>query len=184
MKLVEHELETSACTWHGDDLPASGRQLEAVLRICAQHDVAVPALDGYVQDDAHCVEAGGRPSRMKNSASGKPGFPCLPLHRPFAAHECMQCPGHCCLGGQAPCSTSGPEQASMRRGRQIWGTRWWPLSQLPPSGRRRIFDVSASETIALALSQHLKVMLNAQAPSIRLQNRQAGDNWSWLVFKK
>ncbi|AQR70412.1 hypothetical protein BZG29_20410 [Janthinobacterium sp. LM6] len=50
--LVQHVLETSACTWHGDDLPASRRQLEAVLEICARHGVAVPPLAHYVQHDA------------------------------------------------------------------------------------------------------------------------------------
>ena len=50
-QLVQHVLETSACTWHGDDLPASRRQLEAVLGICARHDVAVPQLAHYAQHD-------------------------------------------------------------------------------------------------------------------------------------
>lgn len=53
MALVQHVLETSACTWYGDDLPASRRQLEAVLRLCAGHDVALPPLEPYVQHDAH-----------------------------------------------------------------------------------------------------------------------------------
>ena len=47
--LVEHVLETSACTWYGDDLPASRRQLDAVLAICARHAVEVPPLAHYVQ---------------------------------------------------------------------------------------------------------------------------------------
>jgi hypothetical protein len=51
-ELVQHVLETSACTWHGDDLAASRRQLEAVLDICARHDVAVPQLGHYAQHDA------------------------------------------------------------------------------------------------------------------------------------
>lgn len=50
--LVQHVLETSACTWHGDDLAASRRQLQAVFDICARHDVAVPQLEHYVQHDA------------------------------------------------------------------------------------------------------------------------------------
>ena len=50
--LVQHVLETSACTWHGDDLPASRRQLEAVLAICVRHDVAVPQLAHYAQPEA------------------------------------------------------------------------------------------------------------------------------------
>ena len=51
-QLVGHVLETSGCTWYGDDLPASRRQLEAVLGICARHDVAVPQLAHYAQHDA------------------------------------------------------------------------------------------------------------------------------------
>ncbi|WP_215408849.1 hypothetical protein [Janthinobacterium sp. JC611] len=51
-ELVGHVLETSACTWHGDDLPASRQQLEAVLAICARHAVEVPPFAHYVQPDA------------------------------------------------------------------------------------------------------------------------------------
>ncbi|PJD00535.1 hypothetical protein GQ37_002735 [Janthinobacterium sp. BJB1] len=51
-ELVQHVLETSACTWHGDDLPASRRQLEAVFAICVRHDVALPQLGHYAQHDA------------------------------------------------------------------------------------------------------------------------------------
>ena len=50
--LVGHVLETSACTWHGDDLAASRRQLEAVFDICVRHAVAVPQREHYVQHDA------------------------------------------------------------------------------------------------------------------------------------
>lgn len=51
-ELVQHVLETSACTWHGDDLAASRRQLEAVFDICVRHDVAVPPLVHYAQPEA------------------------------------------------------------------------------------------------------------------------------------
>ena len=51
-QFVQHVLETSACTWHGDDLAASRRQLEAVFAICIRLDVAVPQLEHYVQHDA------------------------------------------------------------------------------------------------------------------------------------
>lgn len=51
-ELVQHVLETSACSWYGDDLPTSRRQLEAVLAICGRHAVAVPQLEHYVQHDA------------------------------------------------------------------------------------------------------------------------------------
>ena len=51
-QLVGHVLETSACSWYGDDLAASRRQLEAVFAICIRHDVAVPQLAHYAQPDA------------------------------------------------------------------------------------------------------------------------------------
>nr|WP_314605845.1 hypothetical protein [uncultured Janthinobacterium sp.] len=53
----------------------------------------------------------------------------------------------------------------------------------PAPANRRIFDVSAHETIALAASHHLKVVLSAHAPSVQRQNRQAGVGWSWLAFE-
>ena len=53
----------------------------------------------------------------------------------------------------------------------------------PAPANRRIFDVSAHETIALAASHHLKVVLSAHAPSVQQQNRQAGVGWSWLAFE-
>lgn len=59
--LTQHVLETSACTWYGDDLAASRRQLEAVLRLCAAHDVSVPALDGYRQAQARLHGGWGPP---------------------------------------------------------------------------------------------------------------------------
>lgn len=52
MALVQHVMETSASTWHGDDLAASRRQLEAVLRICGRHGVAVPELGPHAQHAA------------------------------------------------------------------------------------------------------------------------------------
>ncbi|APA68647.1 hypothetical protein [Janthinobacterium sp. 1_2014MBL_MicDiv] len=51
-ELLQHVQETSACTWHGDDLPATRRQLEAVFRLCGRHAVAVPAPGHYAQHDA------------------------------------------------------------------------------------------------------------------------------------
>lgn len=51
-ELVQHVLETSACSWYGDDLAASRRQLEAVFAICVRHAVTVPQLEHYVQHDA------------------------------------------------------------------------------------------------------------------------------------
>ncbi|MCC7683429.1 methyltransferase domain-containing protein [Janthinobacterium sp. FW305-128] len=54
----------------------------------------------------------------------------------------------------------------------------------PAPENRRIFDVSASETIDLAARHHLAVVLSAQAPSVQQQNRHAGVSWSWLVFQR
>ena len=54
----------------------------------------------------------------------------------------------------------------------------------PAPGTRRMFDVSARETIDLALRHDLKLMLSTQAPSVQQQNRQSGVSWSWLVFEK
>lgn len=51
-ELVQHVLETSACSWHGDDLAASRRQLEAVFAICVRHAVGIPQLEHYAQHDA------------------------------------------------------------------------------------------------------------------------------------
>ena len=53
----------------------------------------------------------------------------------------------------------------------------------PAPANRRIFEVTASETISLALSRQLKLIFSAQAPSVQQQNRQAGVSWSWLVFQ-
>ena len=51
-ELVQHVLETSACSWYGDDLAASRRQLEAVFAICVRHAVGIPQLEHYAQHDA------------------------------------------------------------------------------------------------------------------------------------
>jgi len=49
---------------------------------------------------------------------------------------------------------------------------------------RRMFEVSADETIDLAMSCGLSMILNARTASAQLLNRQAGVTWSWLVFEK
>ena len=53
----------------------------------------------------------------------------------------------------------------------------------PSPGNRRMFDVSVDETIRLAATHRLRVVVNAQAASTQLLNRQAGVTWSWLAFK-
>ncbi len=53
----------------------------------------------------------------------------------------------------------------------------------PSPANRRVFEVSADETIDLALSHRLRLIENAQTPSQQLLNRQAGVTWTWLVFE-
>lgn len=52
----------------------------------------------------------------------------------------------------------------------------------PPN--RRMFDVSADETIRLAATHRFKVVVSAQTASVQVLNRQAGVTWSWLAFMK
>jgi SAM-dependent methyltransferase len=52
----------------------------------------------------------------------------------------------------------------------------------PPG--RRMFDVSAQETIELAHSQGLEPILNVRTESIGAVNRQAGVQWSRLAFRR
>jgi 2-polyprenyl-3-methyl-5-hydroxy-6-metoxy-1,4-benzoquinol methylase len=51
---------------------------------------------------------------------------------------------------------------------------------VPP--RRRMFAVSAAETIQLAQAHGLRSLLNVHTKSAQLVNRQAGVTWSHLVF--
>lgn len=53
---------------------------------------------------------------------------------------------------------------------------------VPPG--RRMFEVSAEETIALALMQDLHPVLNLRTESIRKRNRAAGVSWINLAFVK
>jgi protein-L-isoaspartate O-methyltransferase len=52
-----------------------------------------------------------------------------------------------------------------------------------PTGRR-MFEVSAEETITLARRQGLRVELNLRTESIQLKNRAAGVTWTRLAFRK
>lgn len=47
--LIEHVFETSASTWYGGDIPATKRELLAVLAISAIHSVEAPALLTYLR---------------------------------------------------------------------------------------------------------------------------------------
>ena len=52
-----------------------------------------------------------------------------------------------------------------------------------PSGRR-MFDVSAEETIALAQAERLKSVINQHSESTHGGNKRAGVTWTRLAFKK
>lgn len=54
----------------------------------------------------------------------------------------------------------------------------------PAPANRRIFDVTAEETIELALRNGLKEILYAQTESVQPTNREAGVMWTWLAFRK
>jgi 2-polyprenyl-3-methyl-5-hydroxy-6-metoxy-1,4-benzoquinol methylase len=54
----------------------------------------------------------------------------------------------------------------------------------PVPRRRRMFEVSAEETIALARPHGLRPILNTRTPSIQLLNRLAGVSWTRLAFRK
>jgi 2-polyprenyl-3-methyl-5-hydroxy-6-metoxy-1,4-benzoquinol methylase len=52
-----------------------------------------------------------------------------------------------------------------------------------PSGRR-MFEVTAAETIQLAARQGLQQVLNARTQSVSIENRMAGVSWTRLAFRK
>ena len=52
-----------------------------------------------------------------------------------------------------------------------------------PAGRR-MFEVTAEETIALAEQEGLRATLNVQRPSILSANRAAGVSWTTLALMK
>jgi 2-polyprenyl-3-methyl-5-hydroxy-6-metoxy-1,4-benzoquinol methylase len=52
-----------------------------------------------------------------------------------------------------------------------------------PSGRR-MFEVTAAETIQLAALQGLQQVLNARTQSVSIENRMAGVSWTRLAFRK
>lgn len=54
----------------------------------------------------------------------------------------------------------------------------------PVPENRRMFQVSADETILLAEREGLRNTLNIEVQSAQLINRQAGVTWSWLAFRK
>jgi hypothetical protein len=62
------------------------------------------------------------------------------------------------------------------------GTLIISLRHGPVPNGRRMFEVSAEETILLASSCGLQHILNIRAPSVQLANRLAGVTWSHLAF--
>lgn len=54
--------------------------------------------------------------------------------------------------------------------------------QVPP--RRRMFEVTADETIELARAQGLDVVLNLRTKSVQESNRRVGVTWTRLAFVK
>ncbi|MGG1949175.1 class I SAM-dependent methyltransferase [Trinickia sp. NRRL B-1857] len=52
-----------------------------------------------------------------------------------------------------------------------------------PAGRR-MFDISASETIDLAEAYGLALALNTTTQSVQQSNRSMGISWTWLAFRK
>jgi len=73
-----------------------------------------------------------------------------------------------------------PNVASLVReaGVVIMSLRHGPI---PPG--RRMFDVSAEETIQLARIQGLQPLLNLRTESIQQANRSVGVTWTRLAFK-
>lgn len=54
----------------------------------------------------------------------------------------------------------------------------------PLPGNRRMFDVSADETVALAMAHGLNVCLQSTSNSVQRANRDAGVTWTRLAFRK
>jgi 2-polyprenyl-3-methyl-5-hydroxy-6-metoxy-1,4-benzoquinol methylase len=64
------------------------------------------------------------------------------------------------------------------------GTVIMSLRHGPAPAGRRMFDVSAAETITLARASGLDPVLHILTPSIQPANRQAGVTWTRLAFAK
>jgi SAM-dependent methyltransferase len=69
--------------------------------------------------------------------------------------------------------------SAIRGGLLIMSLRHGPV----PAGRR-MFEVSADETIALASGHGMAPILNLTADSVQEANRRAGVTWTWLAFAK
>ena len=74
-----------------------------------------------------------------------------------------------------------PSLAALVRG---GGTVIMTLRHGPVPSGRRMFEVSADETIGLAATHHLHPVLNLRAESNHPQNHAAGVTWTRLAFVK
>lgn len=74
-----------------------------------------------------------------------------------------------------------PNLAALVRG---GGTVIMTLRHGPVPSGRRMFEVSADETIGLAATHHLHPVLNLRAESNHPQNHAAGVTWTRLAFVK
>jgi SAM-dependent methyltransferase len=74
-----------------------------------------------------------------------------------------------------------PRLASMLR---IGGTLIMSLRHGPVPAGRRMFDVGAEETIALAKVQRLDAVIHTRTASMQPANRLAGVTWTRLAFVK
>lgn len=64
------------------------------------------------------------------------------------------------------------------------GTMIMSLRHGPLRAGRRMFDVSAAETVALAQAEQLETVLHVETASVQPANRLAGVTWSRLAFVK
>jgi hypothetical protein len=64
------------------------------------------------------------------------------------------------------------------------GTMMLSLRHGPANPSRRVFDVPADETLALAERHGLSCVLRQSAPSVGQLNRAAGVTWTHLAFVK
>lgn len=74
-----------------------------------------------------------------------------------------------------------PKLAALVR---IGGTIIMSLRHGPAPSGRRMFDVGAEETVALAQEQRLRTVLHLRTPSMQPANRLAGVTWTRLAFIK
>ncbi|WP_207906605.1 hypothetical protein, partial [Methylomonas methanica] len=67
---------------------------------------------------------------------------------------------------------------------KVDGILFISLRHGPIPANRRMFQVSAKETVQLAEREGLTNTLNVEVQSTQLINRQVGVTWSWHAFSK